>query len=50
MSVTNASLAIRGARVLALDDADHDWALADIVVEGGRILIEVPDGPLEISE
>ena len=43
MSVTNASLAIRGARVLALDDADHDWALADIVVEGGRIAAIGPD-------
>jgi 5-methylthioadenosine/S-adenosylhomocysteine deaminase len=43
MSVANASLAIRGARVLALDDADHDWPHADIVVEGGRIAAIGPD-------
>jgi 5-methylthioadenosine/S-adenosylhomocysteine deaminase len=38
-----ASLAIRGARVLALDDADHEWASADIVVEQGRIVAIGPE-------
>ena len=37
------SLLIRGARVLALDDADHEWANADIVIEGGRIAAIGPD-------
>ena len=43
MSHGDASLAIRGARVLALDDADHDWPHADVVVEGGRIAAIGPD-------
>lgn len=30
--------------------ADQPLAVYPVVVEGGRILIEVPDGPLEISE
>jgi len=30
--------------------ADQPLAVYAVVVEGGRILIEVPDGPLEISE
>jgi 3-phenylpropionate/trans-cinnamate dioxygenase ferredoxin component len=30
--------------------ADVPLAVYPVVVEGGRILIEVPDGPLEISE
>lgn len=30
--------------------ADQPLAIYTVVVEGGRILIEVPDGPLEISE
>lgn len=30
--------------------ADQSLAVYPVVVEGGRILIEVPDGPLEISE
>jgi nitrite reductase/ring-hydroxylating ferredoxin subunit len=30
--------------------ADQPLAVYTVVVEGGRILIEVPDGPLEISE
>jgi 5-methylthioadenosine/S-adenosylhomocysteine deaminase len=43
MNLTDASLLIRGARVLALDEADHDWASADIVVENGRIAAIGPD-------
>lgn len=31
-------LCIRHARVLALDDAGHDWPDADIVIDGGRIV------------
>jgi len=30
--------------------ADQPLAVYTVVVEGGRIFIEVPDGPLEISE
>ena len=30
--------------------AEEPLAVYPVVVEGGRILIEVPDGPLEISE
>jgi 3-phenylpropionate/trans-cinnamate dioxygenase ferredoxin component len=30
--------------------AEQPLAVYPVVVEGGRILIEVPDGPLEISE
>ncbi len=30
--------------------ADAALAVYPVVVDGGRILIEVPDGPLEISE
>jgi nitrite reductase/ring-hydroxylating ferredoxin subunit len=30
--------------------ADQPLAVYPVVVESGRILIEVPDGPLEISE
>jgi 3-phenylpropionate/trans-cinnamate dioxygenase ferredoxin subunit len=30
--------------------ADQALAVYPVVVDGGRILIEVPDGPLEISE
>jgi 3-phenylpropionate/trans-cinnamate dioxygenase ferredoxin subunit len=30
--------------------ADQPLAVYTVVVDGGRILIEVPDGPLEISE
>lgn len=37
------SLVVRGARVLALDDADHDWPCADIVVEQGRIVAIGPE-------
>jgi 5-methylthioadenosine/S-adenosylhomocysteine deaminase len=37
MTLTDASLLIRGARVLTLDDADREWACADIVIEAGRI-------------
>jgi 5-methylthioadenosine/S-adenosylhomocysteine deaminase len=43
MKPADASLLIRGARVLALDDADHDWANADIVIEAGRIAAIGPD-------
>ena len=32
-----ADLVIRAARVLALDDAGHDWPAADVVIAGGRI-------------
>ncbi|MDB5848393.1 MAG: hypothetical protein JWP29_2145 [Rhodoferax sp.] len=31
------TLIVRHARVLALDDAGHDWADADIVIHGGHI-------------
>jgi 5-methylthioadenosine/S-adenosylhomocysteine deaminase len=31
------SLLVRGAHVLTLDDADHEWPSADIVIEDGRI-------------
>jgi 3-phenylpropionate/trans-cinnamate dioxygenase ferredoxin subunit len=30
--------------------ADEPLAVYHVIVEGGRVLIEVPDGPLEISE
>jgi len=30
--------------------ADQPLAVYTVVVEGGRIFIEVPDGPLEVSE
>jgi 3-phenylpropionate/trans-cinnamate dioxygenase ferredoxin subunit len=30
--------------------AEEPLAVYPVVVEGGRVLIEVPDGPLEISE
>lgn len=30
--------------------AEDPLAVYPVVVEGGRILIEVPDGPLEVSE
>jgi 3-phenylpropionate/trans-cinnamate dioxygenase ferredoxin component len=30
--------------------ADAPLAVYPVVVEGGRVIIEVPDGPLEISE
>jgi 3-phenylpropionate/trans-cinnamate dioxygenase ferredoxin subunit len=30
--------------------AEEPLAVYSVVVEGGRILIEVPDGPLEVSE
>ena len=43
MSLAAASLLIRGARVLTLDDADREWASADIVVEQGRIAAIGPD-------
>jgi cytosine/adenosine deaminase-related metal-dependent hydrolase len=32
------TLCLRGARVLALDDADTEWDEADVVVEGARIV------------
>ena len=47
MSASADSLLIRGARVLALDDADHDWAQADIVVEHGRIAAIGPEAAHE---
>ena len=31
------SLLIRNARVLALDDAQHEWPDADVVIDSGRI-------------
>jgi cytosine/adenosine deaminase-related metal-dependent hydrolase len=37
------SLLIRSAHVLALDDADHEWAHADVVIENGRIAAIGPD-------
>jgi len=37
------SLLIRNARVLALDDADREWARADVVVENGEIAAIGPD-------
>jgi predicted amidohydrolase YtcJ len=37
------SLLIRNARVLALDDADHEWPRADVVIEGGDIAAIGPD-------
>ena len=37
------SLLIRNARVLALDDADHDWPRADVVIEGAEIRALGPD-------
>ena len=43
MSAMQDSLLVRGARVLTLDDADREWANADIVVEGGRIAAIGPD-------
>jgi 5-methylthioadenosine/S-adenosylhomocysteine deaminase len=43
MSAHDDSLLIRGARVLTLDDADTEWANADIVIEGGRIAAIGPD-------
>lgn len=48
-----ADLVIRGARVLALDDAGNDWPQADIVVAARRIAAIGPDvaaqwqGPVE---
>jgi 5-methylthioadenosine/S-adenosylhomocysteine deaminase len=41
--VTQASLLIRHARVLCLDDADTEWPRADIVIEHGRIAAIGPD-------
>ena len=43
MSATANSLLIRGAHVLTLDEADREWANADIVIEGGRIAAIGPD-------
>lgn len=43
MNAMPASLLIRGARVLALDDADHEWPSADVVIEDGRIAAVGPD-------
>jgi len=37
MNPESDSLLIRGAHVLTLDDADHEWPSADIVIEDGRI-------------
>jgi cytosine/adenosine deaminase-related metal-dependent hydrolase len=34
-----ASLLVRNARVLALDEADREWPRADIVIEGGDIAL-----------
>jgi len=41
--MTDAALVICGARVLTMDDADHEWAVADVVVAGGRIEAIGPD-------
>ena len=43
MSIADASLLIRSARVLTLDDADQEWVSADIVIEAGRIAAIGPD-------
>ena len=43
MSATANSLLIQGAHVLTLDEADREWANADIVIEGGRIAAIGPD-------
>jgi 5-methylthioadenosine/S-adenosylhomocysteine deaminase len=43
MSMVDDSLLVRGARVLTLDDADREWANADIVIEGGHIAAIGPD-------
>jgi len=40
---TPASLLIRNAHVLTLDDADREWARADVVIEDGRIAALGPD-------
>ena len=37
------ALVIRGAKVLALDDANTEWPCADIVIEGGRIVAIGPE-------
>ena len=43
MTGAETPLIIRGAQVLALDDADHHWPQADIVIENGRIAAIGPD-------
>ena len=35
-------IVIRNARVLAMDQAGHDWPSADIVIENGRITAAGP--------
>jgi 5-methylthioadenosine/S-adenosylhomocysteine deaminase len=37
------SLLIRNAHVLALDEADHEWPRADVVIESGAIAAVGPD-------
>ena len=37
------SLLVRGARVLTMDDAGHDWPRADVVIENGVIAAVGPD-------
>jgi cytosine/adenosine deaminase-related metal-dependent hydrolase len=44
------SLVIRNARVLAMDDAGHEWPCADIVVENGNIRAIVPDAAARVSD
>ena len=39
----NDAFLIRGAQVLTFDDADREWARADIVIEDGRIAALGPD-------
>jgi cytosine/adenosine deaminase-related metal-dependent hydrolase len=43
MKTTADSLLIRGARVLTMDDARHEWPRADVVIENGVIAAVGPD-------
>ena len=44
------SLVIRNARVLAMDDAGHEWPCADIVVEDGAIRAIGPDAAATVRD
>jgi hypothetical protein len=43
------AIVVRGAHVLALDDAGHEWPQADLVIDGARIADVGPGatGPLQ---
>lgn len=43
MSAVAGSLVVRNARVLAMDDAQHDWPRADLVIEDGILQAVGPD-------